>query len=75
MKFIKKDLNEQYNSNRDWKEKNQKYLNQLQKFLDAADSIKDEKLRKHIIGQMLKCDLVLTELAEKEIQKEKNNIN
>lgn len=75
MKFIKKDLNEQYNSNREWKEKNQKYLDQLQKFLDATDSIKDENLRKHIIAQMLKCDLILTELAEKEIQKEKNNIS
>ena len=45
----------------------------MQKFLDATDSIEDEELQKHIIGQMLKCDLVLTEIAEKEIQKAKEN--
>ena len=56
-------------NNRDWKEKNKRYLIQLQKFLDAVDSIKEEELRNNIIAQMLKCDLILTELAEKEIQK------
>ena len=61
----------QLKSNRDWKEKNKRYLENLQKFLDATDSIADECLRKHIIIQMLKCDLVLTEIAEKEIKKAK----
>lgn len=65
----------QLKSNRDWKEKNKRYLENLQKFLDATDSIADECLRKHIITQMLKCDLVLTEIAEKEIQKAKENLN
>lgn len=55
--------------NRDWKEKNKKYLYSLQKFLDATERIKDEELRNHIVTQMLKCDLALTEIAEKEIQK------
>ncbi len=64
-----KNEKKEYNENRDWKEKNEKYLNSLQNFLDAADSIKDEELKKHIIIQMLKCDLVLTEIAEKEIKK------
>ena len=63
----------QFLNNREWKEKNEKYLTNLQKFLDATDSIEDEELQKHIIGQMLKCDLVLTEIAEKEIQKAKEN--
>mgnify|MGYP000126342592 FL=1 len=56
-------------SNRDWKEKNKRYLRSLQKFLDATDRIKDEDIKQHIITQMLKCDLALTEIAEKEIQK------
>lgn len=57
--------------NRDWKEKNKRYLHNLQKFLDATDQIKDEELKRHIIAQMLKCDLALTEIAEKEINKAK----
>ena len=65
--------NEQLANNRGWKEKNEKYLTNLQKFLDATDSIKDKELQRHIIGRMLKCDLVLTELAEREIQKAKEN--
>ena len=48
-------------------------ITNLQKFLDATDSIRDEELQRHIIGQMLKCDLVLTEIAESEIQKAKEN--
>ena len=63
----------QFVNNREWKEKNEKYLTNLQKFLDATDSIEDEELQKHIIGQMLKCDLVLTEIAESEIQKAREN--
>ena len=65
--------NEQLANNRGWKEKNEKYLTNLQKFLDATDSIKDKELQRHIIGRMLKCDLVLTEIAEIEIQKAKEN--
>lgn len=65
---------EEFNDNRDWKEKNERYLNSLQNFLDATDSIKDETLKDHIIIQMLKCDLALTEIAEKEIQRAKNNL-
>lgn len=60
-------------NNRDWKEKNKSYLRQLQKFLDATDSIKDEELKNHIIIQMLKCDDILTQIAENEIEKQKKN--
>ena len=48
-----------------WKNKNSKYLFELQKFLDLADNIEDENLRKLIISQMLKCDKCLTNIAEK----------
>ena len=48
-----------------WKNKNSQYLFELQKFLDLADNIQDEKLRKLIISQMLKCDRCITNLAEK----------
>ncbi len=59
------------NNTLEWKEKNKKYLNQLQKFLDATDSIETEYLKNNIIAQMLKCDQILTEIAQKEIQKYK----
>lgn len=54
-----------------WKEKNKKYLNAIQIFLDKADNIKDEKLKQEVIGQMLRCDKILTELAVEEIDKNK----
>ena len=54
-----------------WKEKNKKYLNQVQRFLDAADSIEREEIRKNVITQMLKCDQILTQLAQNEIKKYK----
>lgn len=51
-----------------WKEKNKAYLRQLQKFLDVADNIEREDLRKSVINEMLKCDMILTQLAQREIQ-------
>ena len=51
-----------------WKNKNEQYLFELQKFLDLADNIEDEKLRKAIISQMLKCDKCLTKIAEEELK-------
>jgi len=72
MLLKKTNTNEEIVTNRDWKEKNQRYLRHLQKFLDATDRIKDEKLRNHIIAQMLKCDQALTEIAEKEMEKRTN---
>ena len=52
-----------------WKNKNSQYLFELQKFLDLADNIEDEKLRKLIISQMLKCDRCVTDIAEKMFKK------
>lgn len=58
-------------ANLDWKEKNKKYLSQLQRFLDSTDSIEKEETKNNVIAQMLRCDEILTNLAEKEIQKNK----
>lgn len=52
------------NNNRNWKEKNRSYLKELQNFFDKADNIEDQTLKQNIIGQMLKCDAILTKLAE-----------
>lgn len=53
--------------NKDWKEKNKGYLEQLQKFLDVSENIEREDLRRSVIAEMLKCDMILTELAQKQI--------
>ena len=58
-------MNERIFEKRKWKNKNKQYLFELQKFLDLADNIEDEKLRKLIIYQMLKCDNCVTNIAEK----------
>lgn len=50
--------------NKDWKEKNKIYLKELQNFFDKADNIEDSNLKQKIIGQMLKCDDILTKIAE-----------
>ncbi len=50
-----------------WKDKNKGYLRQLQKFLDVAENIEREDLRKSVINEMLKCDMILTQLAQKQI--------
>ena len=52
---------------------NKEYLFELQKFLDLADNIDNEKLRQEIINQMLKCDKCLTNIAEKILKKYLNN--
>ncbi|MCI9365190.1 MAG: hypothetical protein HFJ54_00725 [Clostridia bacterium] len=57
--------------NVEWKEKNKRYIKELQIFLDKSESIKDEELKLQIIGQMLRVDKVLTEIAQKEINKNK----
>lgn len=56
-----------------WKNKNQKYLFELQKFLDITDNVKEEGLRKLIIYQMLKCDKCLTKIAESMLKKKEDN--
>ena len=56
-----------------WKANSQKYLKELQAFLDKAENIENEELRKEIIFQMLKCDNELTLLAEEMFKKYKSD--
>ncbi len=55
-----------------WKNTDQIYLFELQKFLDLTENIKDEELKKEIVIQMLKCDKRVTQLAEKKFEELKN---
>ena len=50
--------------NREWKNKNEEYLRELQKMLDIIDNVEDEDLMDRIIKQCLKCDNILTEISE-----------
>lgn len=59
--------------NSKWKNKNSKYLFELQKFLDLVDNIEDENLRKSIINQMIKYDKCVTNIAEEIFETLKNN--
>lgn len=52
-----------------WKADSQKYLKELQAFLDKAENIENEELKKEVIFQMLKCDNELTILAEEKFEK------
>ena len=54
---------------KNWKANGQKYLKELQAFLDKAENIENEEIRKEIIFQMLKCDNELTLLAESIFEK------
>ena len=58
----------------EWKNKNKQYLFELQKFLDVADNIKDENLKKVIIYQMIKCDQCITNIAEEIFKKLENDL-
>ncbi len=61
--------NKKMNINNEWKNKNKEYLKELQSFLDKADNIENEKLKRDIIIQMLKCDKQLTLIAEQQFNK------
>lgn len=52
-----------------WKNQDEMYLFELQKFLDIVENVNDEELRKEIIAQMLKCDKRVTQLAESIFQR------
>lgn len=60
--------NKEMNKFPDWKMKNKEYLLELQRFLDKADNIENEELKNDIISQMLKCDKVLTKIAQEIIE-------
>ncbi len=59
----------------EWKERNKRYLNAMQAFLDKVDNVQDEELRSEIIGKMLRCDQILTEIATEEINRNKKTKN
>ena len=50
----------------EWKIKNEEYKKEV--FLDKADNIENEDLKNDIICQMLKCDKILTKIAEEKIE-------
>ncbi len=66
---MKKRNNINMEADRKWKNENKEYLNALQMFLDKAENIKQEELKHEIIIQMLKCDEILTKLAEEKFKK------
>ena len=61
--------NEQNAKESKWKNEDEIYLFELQKFLDIVENVEDKELRKEIIAQMLKCDKRVTQLAETIFQK------
>ena len=48
---------------------NKQYLNELTRFMDLTEQIKDKELKEQIITQMLRCDMELTKFAEEKILK------
>ena len=61
--------------NNNWKNKNTQYLFEIQKLMDIIDNVENENLRREIIGQVLRCDKYLTDLAENVMSELiKNNI-
>jgi len=50
---------------RNWKEKDKEYLMELQAFLDVIENIHNAELRESIRYHMLRCDEIITNLAEK----------
>ena len=65
-KDMKKTENQNFKKikSENWKANSDKYLKELQSFLDKAENIQNEDLKKEVIFQMLKCDNELTVLAE-----------
>ena len=64
-----KKVNNKYMDFEDYKKNNKEYLIQTQKFFDFVDNIQDEKLKKNIVYQKLKCDEVLEKLLFKYLNK------
>lgn len=58
-------MNEIANCNQGWKTNDKNYIRELQKMFDIIENVTDEELRNRIIIQYLKCDKIITELAEK----------
>ena len=52
-----------------WKNKNEKYLFELQKLIDLVDNIEDKEMQKILINQILRCEKVLTTVFEETLKK------
>ena len=55
--------------NHNWKFENKQYLNELTRFMDLTEQIKDKEFKEQIITQMLRCVMELTKFAEEKILK------
>ena len=51
-----------------WKEKDERYIKELQKFFDITDNIKNEQLKMDVIYQMIKCEETITKIAEENFE-------
>lgn len=63
----RKEVLENKNKFEKQKTQNKNYLRELERFFDLADNIPNEKLKKRIIYQMLKCDETITKIYENRI--------
>lgn len=70
MRHMRNVATKEKDNGREWKQKNQEYLFELQKFFDVIDNIEEEEMRLDILYQMLKCDEVLTKVCEKKLNYE-----
>lgn len=61
-------------TNRNWRNRNKKYLFELQKLLDLVDNIEDDTLKKMIINQILKYNETLTQISEEMFENIKTNL-
>lgn len=52
-----------------WKNKNEKYLFELQKLIDLVDNIEDKEMQRILINQILRCEKVLTTIFEETLKK------
>ena len=52
-----------------WKNRNKKYLFELQKIIDLTDNIEDNEMKKIFINQIIRCDKTLTEIFEETLKR------
>ena len=63
--------NKKYVQQNSWKKTNEKYLFELQKFLDLLDNINQEELKKKILYQFMQYDKTIEDIVE-EMMKNKS---
>lgn len=55
--------NKKYLQQNSWKKTNEKYLFELQKFLDLLDNINQEELKKKILYQFMQYDKTIEDIV------------